>query len=264
MMRLYFEVCKLTFRLQLTYRTATIASLITALFFGLLRAYVLLALFGTQDAVAGISIAGAITYSGLVQGLIAYLSIFGWNDLMNTVDSGEISTDLLRPTAFFNYWLAKDFGQSMAQLLMYAIPIMVIYAFLFDTVMPASFLQWLAFIISLLLSWLVIFSWHFLVNLAAFWTPNARGVSIFVYGFVSVLSGFAMPLRFYPDWFIQLAELTPFPMMLNVCVEIYLGIIPDQDLVWLIGQQVMWAFILILIGQIVLQVGLRRLVIQGG
>ena len=100
MIRPYFEVGKLTFRLQLTYRAATIGSLVTTLFFGLLRAYVLVALFGEQEAVAGISLQGAITYSGLVQGLIAYLAIFGWYDLMNAVDSGEISTDLLRPTAY--------------------------------------------------------------------------------------------------------------------------------------------------------------------
>ena len=264
MIRPYFEVSKLTFRLQLTYRTATIASLVTTLFFGLLRAYVLVALFGQQEVVAGISLQGAITYSGLVQGLIAYLAIFGWYDLMNAVDSGEISTDLLRPTAFFNYWLSRNLGHSMAQLLMYTLPLMFIYAFIFDIIWPRSLIQWVAFIISLLLSWLVTFAWHFLVNLASFWTPNARGISIFVYGFVSILSGFAMPLRFYPDWFIQFAEWTPFPMMVNLCIEIYLGVIPEQDLLWHLSQQLAWAVILVTIGQFVLRAGLRRLVIQGG
>ena len=264
MIRPYFEVSKLTFRLQLTYRTATIASMVTSLFFGLLRAYVLVALFGAREAVAGISIQGAITYSGLVQGLIPYLSIFGWYDLMNAVDTGEISADLLRPKTFFTFWLAKNLGQSLAQLCMYAIPLMLIYALIFDIVWPSSMFQWVAFISSLLLSWLVSFAWHFLVNLASFWTPNAQGIGLFVYGFVSIFSGFAMPLRFYPDWFIRFAELTPFPMMVNVCVEIYLGVIPENELLGLLGQQIMWAVILVVIGQLVLQAGLRRLVVQGG
>ena len=263
-MRLFWEVSQLSFRLQLAYRTATLAMLLSNIFWGLLRAFVFIALFDAREEVAGISIAGAITYSGLSQALIGYLMIFGWHDLMSTVQSGAIGADLLKPMSFFTYWLSKDFGRAIGELLLRGIPTMVIFALIFDVVMPASVVQWVGFGLSLILSWLVMFSWHFMINLTAFWTPNAHGVARLGYAFVALLSGFIMPLRFFPDWFITLANFTPFPHIVNTSVEIYLGILKGSAVWVALGQQMLWAAILIGLGQIILRVGIRKLVIQGG
>lgn len=263
-MRLFWEVSQLSFRLQLTYRAATIAMLLANTFWGLLRAFIFIALFGAREEVAGLSITGAITYSGLSQAFIGFLMIFGWYDLMSTVHSGAVGADLLKPISFFVYWLSRDLGRAIGELILRGMPTMVVFALIFDVVIPTTFVQWAVFGLSLVLSWLVMFSWHFLINLAAFWTPNARGVARLAYAFVALLSGFVMPLRLFPDWFITLANLTPFPQMVNTSVEIYLGILKGSEMWFALGQQVMWAAILIGMGQIILQIGVRRLVIQGG
>ena len=91
---------------------ATLAGLVTNLFFGLLRVALFLALYGEQQEVAGLSTTGIITYTGLTQAMIAYLSLFSWYDLMDTVDSGEIAADLLKPMNLFTFWLAQDFGRA--------------------------------------------------------------------------------------------------------------------------------------------------------
>jgi ABC-2 type transport system permease protein len=98
-MKLFFELSKRSFQRYLTYRAATIAGLITNIFFGLLRASVLIALYDARPEVAGISIQGAITYTGLTQAIIAYLAIFGWWDLMQSVNTGEVAADLQSQTA---------------------------------------------------------------------------------------------------------------------------------------------------------------------
>ena len=48
----------------------------TNFFFGLLRATVLVALYGARQEVAGISLAAAVTYTGLTQAMIGFLSLF--------------------------------------------------------------------------------------------------------------------------------------------------------------------------------------------
>ncbi|MBI1882181.1 MAG: ABC transporter permease, partial [Chloroflexi bacterium] len=93
-MRLFWELTKLAFQRQLTYRVANLAGLVTNIFFGLLRAAVLVALYGARDEVAGLSVQAAVTYTGLGQAVIAYLSIFGWYEVMNSVYSGEVAADL--------------------------------------------------------------------------------------------------------------------------------------------------------------------------
>lgn len=263
-MRLFWEIARVSFQRQLTYRAATLAGLATNIFFGLLRAAVLIALYGARDVVAGISLQDAITYTALAQAMIAYLMIFGWYDLMNSVYSGEVATDLLKPLSYFRFWLAQDLGRAVVALLLRGVTILVLYALVVNIALPGSAVLWLALILSLALSWLNSFAWRFLVNLAAFWTPNARGIGRLAFGIVWVFSGFYMPLRYYPDWFQTLCQFTPFPSMLNTSVEIYLGLLTGPALIDALLLQVGWAVLLILACQVILRAGVRSLIIQGG
>lgn len=263
-MKLFFALVKLSFQRQLSYRTATLSGLATNLYFGLLRAMVIIALYGVEKQVAGITLSGAITYTGISQAAIAYLSLFGWYDLMNTVSSGEVGSDLLKPMGYLYFWMAQDFGRALFQILGRSLPILLFYAWFFDLTYPASLLSWLNFISVLLLAWLVSFAYRFLINLAGFWIPNAFGVGRFFYTLSWFFSGFLMPLRFLPTWFQRICYLTPFPHTINTIVETYLGVIKGPALQQAIINQILWACGLLLISQLVLQAGVRRLVIQGG
>lgn len=44
---------------------------------------------------------------------------------------------------------------------------------------PASLGRVVALIVAMFLSWMIGFSWYFLINLAAFWTPYAAGIGRF-------------------------------------------------------------------------------------
>lgn len=263
-MRLFWEIVYLSLRRQLTYRAAMWGGLTTNIFFGLLRALIMIALYDTRNEVAGLTLQDAITYTALSQAIIAYLSIFGWWDVMDSVNSGEIAADMLRPMSYLRFWMAAELGRSLVNILLRGVSIMVIYSLFVDISLPNSLGQWLVFLPALWLSWLVSFAWRFLVNLAAFWTPNARGIGRFAFGLTWVLSGFYMPLRLYPDWFRTLCELTPFPSMVSTPLEIYLGLLQGPELLWPLFNQLLWSVILLSLAHMVLNRGVRRLVIQGG
>ena len=263
-MRLFYELIKTSFRQQLTYRTANLAGLATNFFFGLLRAAILIALYGTAQEVAGLSLRGAVTYTGLTQAVIAFLSFFGWWEVMDSVYSGDISSDLLKPMRYYTFWLAKDLGRALASFLVRGVTIMAAYALVFDITFPTSIGHWLAVGVSLVLSTMISFSWRFLVNLSAFWTPDARGVGRFAFILSWFMSGFLMPLRFFPDWFVQICHLTPFPATVNTVVEVYLGVLTGLEMARALGFQLLWFLILLTACQITLRAGVRKLVIQGG
>jgi ABC-2 type transport system permease protein len=263
-MRLFWELVKLSFRLQLTYRTANLAGLATNFFFGLLRAAVIVALYGARQQVSGMSLRAAITFTGLSQATIACLSFFGWWDVIRSVHSGDVAADLLKPMRYYSYWLARDLGRAGASLLVRGVTIMLGYALVFDITAPQSAGQWALVAIALTMSLLVSFSWRFLINLTAFWIPNAIGVGRFAYTLTWFLSGFLMPLRFYPQWFIRLTKLTPFPSMVNTVIEVYLGTLTGPELAQALLAQILWFAFLFGIGQLVLRAGVRHLVIQGG
>ena len=263
-MRLFWEVTKRSFRRHLTYRAATIAGLVTNIFFGLMRAAVLVALYGDRQVVAGLDVQDVITYTGLTQAVIVYLSIFGWYDLMRAVHGGEIAGDLLRPMRLFSFWLAQDLGRALVGLVLRGFTIMLVYALIFDISYPTTGWQWGALALTLSLSWLLSFAYRFLVNLAAFWSPDARGVGRFAFVAVLFFSGFLMPLRFFPDWVQTLAYLTPFPHMLNTVVEVYLGVLRGPALAGALAAQAGWTLALVALCQLVLARATRRLVILGG
>ena len=112
-----------------------------------------------RQEVSGILIHGAITFTGLSQATIGFSSLFSWYDLMTNIDVGAISSALLKPMNLFNYWLAHDFGSAIGQLLLSGLPMMAAYAVLIGITMLVGAVQWLFFILALVLAWLVSFSW---------------------------------------------------------------------------------------------------------
>ena len=263
-LRLFLELTKRSFKRELTYRAAVLAGLATNFFFGIIRAAILVALYDTRPSVAEISLQGAVTYAALTQAIIAYQSFFGWTKIMDTIYTGEIGSDLLKPVGFFRYWLAKDLGRAVVNILLRGITLMLGYTLIFDLTKPRGGWQWLALGTSIFLSWMLSFAWRFLVNLSAFWTPNARGMARFFFISMWFFSGFLMPLRYYPEWVIRLSYLTPFPSMINTVVEIYLNMLQGPELCQALLVQLAWTIALIGAGQLALRAGVRRLVILGG
>jgi ABC-2 type transport system permease protein len=263
-MRLTYEFSLRSFQRQLVYRTAALAGLVTNFFFGIIRIALLVALYGSRHEVAEIPLQGAITFTGLSQAMIGILSLFSWYELMNNVYTGAISADLLKPMSLYHYWLSHDCGRAIGQLILRGLPMMIAYAVFFGISTPQGAWQWVGFILSLILAWSVSFSWRFLVNLTAFWIPNAAGAVRFAFILSWFLSGFLMPLRFFPDWFIKLCALTPFPYMVNTVVEIYLGVLTGSAIIRALLAQTAWLAGLFLVGQFVLRIGIKKLVISGG
>lgn len=263
-LRLYWEFARRSFQRHLTYRAAAFAGLLTNFFFGLLRVAVLLALFADRQEVAGFTRPGLYTYMALSQGIISLIHMFGWYELMDAVHSGEIAGDLLKPLGLFHVWLARDGGRAAATFLLRGVTIVGLYALFFPMQHPQSARQWAAVGLALLLGWLSSFAWRFLINLAAFWTPNARGIGRLGFVAANFFSGFLMPLSFFPQWVQTLAYLTPFPYMLNSIVEIYLGILHGAAFWQAMAIELLWIGILFALSQLLLRAGVRRLVILGG
>ena len=263
-MRLFFELTRLSFQRQISYRAAVMAGFATNFFFGMLRIAVLLALYGARGEVAGITTQGAITFTGLTQGLIGYLCLFGWYEMMNSIYTGAVASDLLKPMGYFRFWLAQDLGRALAQFLLRGLTMMAVYAVFFGITTPHGLEQWLALAISLILAWLLSFTLRFLLNLVGFWTPDARAVGRVGFTFFYFLTGFLMPLRFFPDWFVHLANYTPFPYVVNTVVEVYLGVLDGPQLWFALLYQVVWVVLLWMACEWVLRAGVKRLVIQGG
>jgi len=263
-LRLYWEISRRSVRRQLTYRAAIVAGLVTNVFFGLVRAAIMGGLYGGRGSVEGMSLAQAVSYTGITQALAVGLAVFGWYDLMAAVYRGDVASDLLKPVSLYGFWMAQDLGRALVQLAARGGVILVVYALTLGLVTPRDAAGWLAFALSVLLGWVLSFAFRFAVNLAAFWSPDARGIgrSFFVLALFSC--GLIMPVRLYPDWLRAVLAATPFPHMLNTPAEVFLGTIQGGEVLPALLAQLGWALALVVFCQWLYGRAVRRLVIQGG
>lgn len=263
-MRLYVEVARSSFRRYLAYRSATLAGLFTNSVFGVLLASVYIALYRDRDVgerVAGFALTDLLTFVWISQALISVVSMWGWWEIAHSIQTGDIVSDFMKPFNYYGYWLARDAGRAVAQVLMRGVPTMFIGALLFDMRLPEHSWSWLAFIASVGLAVAVSFGLRFVLNVLAFWLLDTTGINALAGAVVNLFSGLLLPLAFFPGWFETLANVLPFRSMVMSPVQAYLG---QGNVATILLGQATWFAVLVLAGLGLLRVATRRVVVQGG
>ena len=263
-MRLYLEVALRGFRRYATYRGATVAGVFTNTIFGFMRAYVYVALFTSRVEVGGYDLRDALTYTFTTQGMLMVTYIWGWWEVALTIRSGDVVTDLSRPLDYQLYWLAQDIGRATYHALFRGIPPFVVGALAFDLRLPEHPATWLVFLVSVYLAVCLSFALRFMANLAAFWMLDYRGAGALMAAAWTFLSGFAVPIAFFPDGLEAVARALPFAGFVQIPVDIFLEKGSGPEVAAMLAMQAGWAVVLLLAGRLVLGAAWRKVVIQGG
>jgi ABC-2 type transport system permease protein len=263
-MRLYWEVARRGYRRFATYRAATFAGVFTNTVFGFMRAYVLVALFAARSEVGGFDLTDAVTYVFLGQGLIMAVYLWGWWEVALTIRSGDVVTDLARPFDYQLYWLAQDLGRAAYHALFRGVPPFLVGALVFELRLPDHPLTWPAFALSVALAVCVSFALRFMVNLSAFWLLDYRGAGAMAQAVWTFLSGFVIPVAFFPGTLRAVAEVLPFAAFLQTPVNVFLEKERGWELAGALAFQAVWAVVLLLLGRVLLAAAMRKVVVQGG
>ena len=263
-MRLYWELAVRGWQRTAVYRGAAISGAITNTFFGFLRAYVFIALYETRPDAGGYGLRDALTFVFLTQGMAALIEMWSWWKIAETVQSGQVATDLSRPFDYQLYWLAQDYGRALFQFFFRSVPPFLVGMLLFDVRLPPDALHALALLPSLALAVTVSFAWRFSLNLTTFWLLDHRGVAGMANLVAILLSGFLVPVAMFPDAVRAAVYLLPFASMVAVPIDIFLGKASGIDLAATLFLQTFWAVVGLATGRLVLAAALRKLVVQGG
>ena len=263
-MRLFWEVTRRSFRRFSTYRAAAIGGTITSTVFGVIRASILLAVFRQRGEIGGFDALDAVTF-GIVSQAILHMGIMGGHlALADRIVSGDIVTDLYRPTDLQMFELAGDLGRAAYQGLSRSFLTIGVGALVFDLRISSDpgDLAWFA--VSLLLANVVSFGHRFLVTLTTFWTLDYRAPSQMATVIANFFSGFAVPIVLFPGWLEDISRLLPYVGMMQIPMELLLGKLRGPELVGAIGSQIVWCALLLLGGRALLAKATRRVVVQGG
>lgn len=241
------------------------ASAFTNCVFGLIRAAILTgAVVGAGGAVAGYSTGEAVTYGWFTQAVLAPVSMFGWTVLAERVRTGDVAVDLSRPVDPQLAHLAQDLGRAAYQLVPRGAPPLVAGALTTGLVLPGSAWPYLLGALSQVLAVTLAFCCNWLVNLTSFWLVEMRGVMTLYLVASNVLSGFLVPVPWFPDWLAVLARATPFPSMIQTPIDVVTGRLDVPGTLVALLVQVAWVAAAVVVGRIVMARGVRTLVVQGG
>lgn len=257
----YLRLAVAGFRRHSAYAQAAAAGVVTNVVFALIRAAILLAVVAEDRPVAGYDPAAVVAYVWLSQALYAVVLVWGDSELAHRVRDGSIVIDVARPWDLQLSKLALDLGRAAFAVPIRLVPTVVVGAWLFMFRWPSRVETYALFAASVLLAVVVSFAARFIVNLAAFWMMETRGLAT-LYGVVAgVFSGVTLPVAFFPDWARFAMWCTPFPAMLQAPIDVFTE---RGHTGWILAQQVVFAVVLLWSGRVVWRRAQRRLVVQGG
>ena len=253
------------FRRFSTYRAATAAGALTNSVFGAIKAAVLVGTVSAAGgAVAGYDATQAATFAWVTQALLAPVNVFAGDEVAQRVRTGDIAVDLARPVDPQLAAWAGDLGRAAFMFLPRGVPPLVLGIVLTGLALPSDPRSYLLGFVSVVLGVSISFSARWLVSLTAFWLTEIRGILMLYTVVATVLTGLAIPVRWFPDRLRTLAHATPFPSMLQSPIDVLTGTAAGGAALELVAVQLVWLAGLVLAGRVLLAVGARRLVVQGG
>ena len=260
----YLEVARASFRRVLVYRWANLAGVLTNAFFGIIICYVYVALFSARPTTNGYDLRDTLRYIWLVQSMIMVVLRFRWEDLMLTIRSGAVISDLSKPCDFYGYWFSREVGSSLYYLFYRGIPTYLAGMLFFGIGIPTDWTIWLAFLSSLTLASALGIAYRFLYNISAFWLLEARAIGGIAGVVAMFFGGSYIPLPLLPPWLQAITAWLPFNGLFNVPAEIFTGKLSGIDLSIELLRQALWVVAFTLLARSITTIAARRVVVQGG
>ncbi len=183
------------------------------------------------------------------------------------VREGTIKRYLVQPLDLIYYLLAYRLAHKLAYIVSSALP----YALLFYVcrsffvgLVPTDPLTWGAYLLALVLSFLVGFYFETCVGMVGFWFLEVTSVLYIVMTLNFFVSGHMLPLDLLPPFWAGFLKLLPFQFLAYFPAVVFLGKVQGQELAFYLGLEAFYAVAFALLARWLYRRGLRRYGAYGG
>lgn len=191
-------------------------------------------------------------YSYFIIGYIIRAMVFTTRtaDMGGDIQSGQLSTLLLKPINTLRYYFSRDVVDKMFNIVFMAVEFGLILLFFRPSLVVPTPLNLLFFIISLILSIIIFFFYSLVVSFITFWSDQAWS-SRFLFGvvFVNLFSGQYLPLDLLPKGMLNFLSYTPFPYLYYYPVRYWMGLESASTILGRLGITVLILFFLFFLVQ---------------
>lgn len=263
----YLSFFKLRFVTGLQYRFSAIAGLATQFFWGAMMIFLYEAFYKN-----GIDV--PMKWSELVSyvwlGQAFYTLVFARvinNDVFESIKTGQISYELVRPLNIYWLWYIKISAQRLSACAIRFLPVIILAVLLpaqYSLKSPDSIPAFLLFITTLVLGLILTSALSMIVYIFMFYTTSCKGI-FSIYGVIAdFFSGMIIPIVFMPQAFQTLSYIFPFKLCMDLPMRLYVGNIGIDEGIKTMIMQIAWILILMIIGNFFMNRATKRVVVQGG
>ncbi len=263
-MKAYLAILSSRFRMLLQYRAAAVAGTITQIFWGWIRVMIFEAFYRSSDVVQPMSFEDVVTYVWLGQALLAMIP---WNtdpEIRSMVRTRTVAYELLKPVDLYNLWYSRTIATRTAPTMLRSVPIFILGLAYFGMESPESTASAVAFGLAVIGAVMLSVALSTLLNISLMWTLSGQGITRITAAAVILFSGLTIPIPLFPDWAQTILRLLPFAGIADTPFRLYVGHIPPHEVIWVLAHQLIWTIILVVWGRLLLNRGLRVMVVQGG
>jgi len=219
-----------------------------------------------QTELNGFRLAEMIAYLLLVHISRMFSSMPGLaNNIALDIREGNIKKYLIQPLDMLTYLMVYRVAHKIAYIVTSFVPYAILFILCrryFDHIPDAT--TWIAYILSLLLAFLVGFYFEACIGMVGFWLLEVTSLLYIVNTLNYFVSGHMFPLDLLPDPWAELLKLLPFQYMAYFPAAVFLGKVQGESLWWGLAMESVWAIGLAALARLLFHMGLRRYSAYGG
>lgn len=179
-------------------------------------------------------------------------------EIGDNIVNGDLSIFLLRPWGYFKYWLARDLGDKLMNIL-FSIGEIIILVLLLN---PPLFIQVNAMLliltcISVIIAVLLHFLISALMSMLGFWSNDVWAPRFMFYVISGFLTGAYFPLDIFPTAVYNFFQILPFTYLIYFPMKMYLGQLSTEEITNGFFISFIWLIILFVILRIIWIKGIK-------
>jgi ABC-2 type transport system permease protein len=185
------------------------------------------------------------------------------NYIATQVRTGSLEIDLMKPLDFMLHMLARNIGEVAVQVVTRGLPGLLFAYLVLGIRVPSSAGAVLAFVVSLVLGYLVYFGVNFMIGMLSIVTADVRTYTWAYNSLIRFTSGEVIPLWLFPPLLGTIMAALPFSAIYFVPMSIFVGAYPG-DLAGALLLQIFWAVAILLMCRLIWLKFQRRVTVRGG
>lgn len=260
----YLYVYKVQILKSLAYKFDVYGNIIMQTIIMIATAFFWKALFKNAESMGGVSVDTMLTYT-VISSMISVVLITNveWR-ITESVQTGAIAIDLMRPVNIFGVFFAENLGSVTALFFQNLLPIFIIGSLFIKLPAPRSAPQFMLFLISLVLAFFINWYLSVIFGMFSFKVIEMSALIQVKKHLVRLLSGSMIPLWFFPNWLRSVLEILPFPYIYQLPLSIYVGHYTSESLVRGLLIQILWVMALFIIETRLEKQAIKHVMVQGG